>query len=234
MFANRRLFRVTIVSFALIVLLSIIAWGVFKLFDPSTFPTRSIKIHGEYSHVSKTAIEHTIAPFVRGSFFDTDIVGIKEQLLMLPWVETVTVKRVWPGNLVIYLQEQKPFAIWNKDKLLSENGVVFASVTNEFVNSLPQLSGSIDEQKQVIQQYKKFTEILSTRDLHIKQLQLTSDKLWVLRTNEGLVIMLGEKDTQARLARFMDVYPKIASTNPTTAQPKYIDLRYSDGVAIKW
>lgn len=232
---NRRPRRWVALTLLLLIACAVAALLLRTAIDPRVFPMRSIKIYGDYTHVNKNEIERVVAPLVRESFFDADITIIRDELLQLPWVKTAWVKRVWPNTLVIYLRERQPMAIWNREALLSDEGYLIASATDEFINKLPLLTGSFAERQRIIQQYKVLEKILSTKGLHIRELRLTSDGLWVLRTQDGMVVMLGAKEVEQRLARFVAVYSAIVDVNaPTLVQPRYVDLRYSDGVAVKW
>lgn len=55
---------------------------------------------------------------------------------------------------------------------------------------------------------------------------------WRVRLENGIAIELGNADILMRLSDFVSIYPKIIGDNAKDVDS--IDLRYSNGVAVKW
>ena len=55
---------------------------------------------------------------------------------------------------------------------------------------------------------------------------------WRLHLAAGTVIELGHADAMEHLKRFLDVWPRIASTS--AHPPQSVDLRYANGFAVRW
>src|SRR5690606_12993600 len=55
---------------------------------------------------------------------------------------------------------------------------------------------------------------------------------WRLHLAAGTVIELGRADAMQHLKRFLDVWPRIASTR--AQPPQSVDLRYANGFAVRW
>lgn len=223
--------RLIAISFVFAFLLGVLLWFIFILDNPDVFPIRSIKVHGHYEHVDRVQIEQLVLPHVQSSFFALDLKPIKHSLLTMPWLESVSVSRVWPDRLVIRLQERKPVAIWDSAHLMTADGVVFSSNVEEFVGNLPIFNGPRNSQGTMLAKYREFSAILAPLDLHIKRLQLTSSMVWSMTLDNDVRVMLGDNDMTARLQRFEKVYSKIETAKHGRA--KQFDLRYGDGVAVK-
>ncbi len=56
--------------------------------------------------------------------------------------------------------------------------------------------------------------------------------VWSMHLDNDVELMLGENDATGRLLRFVAVYPKILTAKNHSA--RRFDLRYGDGVAVKW
>ena len=198
----------------------------------ASFPIQHIKVHGQYQHIKTADIQHLVAPYLRVSFFNVDLFAIKQALLTLPWLESASVTRVWPSTLNIVLQERRPVAIWNGDHLMTQEAVLFSANVENFLNTLPILLGPRGTEEEMLKKCSEFNEILSPLGLHIHQLRLTSNRVWSIRLDNDVELMLGENNADERLRRFVGVYTKIVTSNRSRA--KRFDLRYGDGVAVAW
>jgi cell division protein FtsQ len=92
-------------------------------------------------------------------------------------------------------------------------------------------SGPDGQQDDILIMYQDISKIISPLDLHIVQLSLTSDMLWRMRLNNGMDVMIGNKDVLLRIQHFVQVYDKVFADE---RQASYIDLRYANGLAVKW
>ena len=232
MITVNRPMRLVVINIVLFTLLAICVWCLLTLGSAASFPIQHIKIHGNYKHIDRAQIERLVKPHVGSSFFRVDLNNIKHALLTETWLKSAKVTRIWPNQLIITLDERSPVAIWNSEHLMTSQGVVFSSDAEAFMSTLPMLSGPRDKEAFMFEKYNEFNAILSPLDLHINQLLLTSSMVWSMRLDNDVELMLGENDARGRLLRFVAVYPKILTAKHHRA--KRFDLRYGDGVAVKW
>ena len=61
---------------------------------------------------------------------------------------------------------------------------------------------------------------------------MTSDLSWNMMFNNGIKMHVGYKDVLTRISHFVKVYPKIVGERANDVE--YIDLRYSNGMAVRW
>ena len=59
------------------------------------------------------------------SFFNFKIDALKEQLEKIEWIKNANVRRVYPDEIKIYVQEYIPKAIFNNNSYLNINGDKF-------------------------------------------------------------------------------------------------------------
>jgi cell division protein FtsQ len=211
---------------------SIILWTGLKLYNPNTLPIRAVKIVGDYSHVDHQLLRQTISPFLNNGFLRLDTSGLTNQLQQLPWVENAFVHRIWPGTLQINIIEKKPVAYWNNDNLLTASGDTFSPGAISLSNSLPWLYGPQGQQSDVWADYVAVNNILSPLKIKTSWIAITPRQDMEIKLDNGMLLILGKADMQSRLQRFVSVYNKVFASNAN--QVSYVDLRYSNGMAVKW
>lgn len=217
------------IAFAIFILLATITYSKFR--TSAYFPISSVKIFG-VKHADRNSVEDLVKPLVDKGFFAVEVDKIKERLLQLPWVSQVVVRRVWPGSVVIAIDEKKPVALWNDKSLLSSEGELFSPALTSFPMNLPQLSGPAGEQLLMAQYYAKINGVLMPLHFKIARLELTPAMTWNLILDNGIKLSVGHKDVLTRLNHFVKVYPKIVGDRVTEVD--YIDLRYPNGMAVRW
>ncbi|MCK4607984.1 MAG: cell division protein FtsQ/DivIB [Gammaproteobacteria bacterium] len=227
---------VKLIVWVLLVLLLAIAllWGWCWLQDPQNFPLNRVQIEASYQHINPESIQKAIAADIKGGFFSVNVATIKQDVLALPWVYAVNIKRVWPDKIVIVVTEQKAIAHWNQDSLINAAADVFAPENSSFsaADKLPWLSGPNDQAIQVLACYKNINQFLAAIDFNVTQVSLDARGSWYIRLNNGIVVLLGNNNIMNRLQRFVTVYPKIIGNRGDRVIR--VDLRYGNGLAIKW
>lgn len=226
-----RLTRKQLLLFFGLLVLIFIMWFWHFLNNPEQFPIKTVKVYGQYQHASKEKIKKIVFPLIAQGLFAVKIKKIQSELLQLPWISHVEVERIWPSELMITLHEKQPIAIWNKTGLVTESGKLFYPEQNSFPNNLPRFYGADGEQQSMLATYHQLSKIIAPLGLHIIKLRLTSDMLWRMRLNNGMDVMIGGQNLDERVEKFAQVYNKVFADK---RQAKAIDLRYPNGLAVKW
>lgn len=224
-----RLFIIVFSSFMAAIFL---IYGFYFLHRVDIFPIKEVSIQGEYEHVNAQALQNSILPFTQTSFFFLDLQGIKDKLLEQPWLLNAEVKKLWPGKLLVRLTEQKPVAVWNNQSLLNSSGVLFSPPAYTFPRNIPIFHAPNGQETYVISTYKHLSEQISVLGLTITECVLTPRLSWYLRLSNGLEVVLGKDELDKRITRFIEVYPQVFANR--IRDINYIDLRYSNGLAVKW
>ena len=74
----------------------------------ASLPIKYVRIEGVFQYLSKNEVQAVLQPLVLTGFFDADMQAIHTAVSAMPWVETVTVKRIWPDAIDIKVHEKKP------------------------------------------------------------------------------------------------------------------------------
>lgn len=218
--------------FLLALLLGGMAWGVQQLLEPAQFPLRTVRIDSPLQHVAQSEIRATVEPHVKAGFLRVDVDAVRDSLESLPWVERVSVRRLWPDRLVIHVTEQQALARWGQDGLLNMRGDVFKPQHDDSWARLPLLRGPKESHRVVAEQYVAMQSQLSELGLTISHLTLDERRALSIRLANGLQLGLGRHETELRLLRFVRVFPQVIAPRLQTIES--IDLRYTNGFAVRW
>ena len=123
--------------------------------------------------------------------------------------------------------------------LVNEAGEVFVAAAD---TRLPRLSGPEDSSAEVVAAYRRHHAALAPLGMAIDELRLSPRRAWRLKLDNGMTLALGREQTDARLTRFVALYPRLfgaqaaASADALAAAPMTpvtVDLRYPDGFAVR-
>lgn len=195
-------------------------------------PIARVSVQGELSYISQQAVQERIAPFIASSFFTVDMTGMRAELERMPWIAHAEVRRVWPDQVSIRLEEQLPVARWGSEALLNNQGQAFAPRELTHYENLPLLSGPQRAQQQVMQQYQVLSQMLRPLGFTITGLELREHGSWFLSTGQGVEILLGRDHLVEKIRRFSTIYDKVLKEQ--IANIARIDLRYANGLAVAW
>lgn len=216
----------------MVLVLAVMALGIAKLRDPHSFPIRTVQIEGEFRYLDPRAIEDAAMPHVRGGFFSIRLRSVEQALLALPWVQSVSLRRRWPGNLVIRVREQEPVARWGDDALLNPYGEVFSPPPEEFPDRLPQIRGLEGRARELLAELGRLRIALRDRGLDVRALSEDARRAREIELANGIAVALGRLDHEGRIRRLLEAYPEALA--PQAGDIRRIDLRYTNGLAVEW
>jgi cell division protein FtsQ len=203
-----------------------------RLLDPATLPIRHVRIEGNFQHLLPEKMQTMVTEVISGGFFNLNVSSINNALLQEPWVDWVSVQRVWPDSLNVQVKEQTAIGHWNEKGLLNASAQTFYPQEAELIPGLPFLSGPVDTQNLVLDRYKQIQQALSALDIHIRSVSLSERRAWRLELQDGLQVILGRSDVENRITRFTgSVLPGLGDK---INKVKQIDMRYTNGFAVAW
>jgi cell division protein FtsQ len=230
---SHKIIKSIIYLFIIAMVITVIAWGFFILQNPEKFPFRTISVViTKNNHVDPAVIKKVVSQNIHGGFFSLRVNQLRQALLQIPWIYDVSLRRVWPDQLIIDVQEQQAVARWGNDTLLNVHGELFKPSLNSIPNNLPLLTGPTDSQQEMLQTWQQLDQMLSPLSLRITAISLNPRHAWQLTINGHMQVMLGREAIQQRMTHFVDLYPKVIANRQDEVER--IDLRYPNGVAIQW
>ncbi|MBL1260875.1 MAG: cell division protein FtsQ/DivIB [Thiotrichaceae bacterium] len=203
-----------------------------ELIDPQTMQIKSVQVEGMFEQVDPQDVKRVAASFSEQGFLAVNVEQVKLAVETLPWVKQASVRRVWPDTLYILLEEQSVVARWGKDGLVSPSGELFFPEESVMFTHLPELVGPSSDGVLVLAQYRQLDEMLAVHDLSITRLEQDERRAWVVTLNSGVKLLLGRKESEKRLTRFIDIYPRVLKAWEQRIDE--VDLRYPNGFAVRW
>jgi len=212
-----------------VLVVTVIVTGFVWMMKPATLPIRQVHIEGKFLRLDTYRLQELVTDKVRGGFFNIDVAAIRNALVALPWVNDVSVHRVWPDGLRVIVNEQTAVVRWNETGLLNDQGHYFSPEKDTFPQDLPLLEGPEDAQELLL---VRFNLLKQTYGLSVVRLQLNERRAWKFELENGLSVVLGRKDFESRVERFVTVV--INNLGEKSSQAREIDMRYTNGFAVRW
>ncbi|HEY0634534.1 MAG TPA: cell division protein FtsQ/DivIB [Gammaproteobacteria bacterium] len=216
----------------LVVLVTLSTWGGWLVWQPQTFPLRTMRLTAPVEHVTHQELREVVTPFASAGFVRIDMDGLRAQLEALPWIHHVALKRVWPDVIEVSVTEQVAVARWAQGGLVNEEGEVFIPGHDEGQPELPLFAGPEGTGRLIVEHYRQLDGLAATLGLHLRRVELSERRAWSTETDNGLLLSLGRSDTYPRMQRFVKSYPQTFAAR--VADIERVDLRYTNGFAIRW
>ena len=206
-----------------------IAYGaVLYVIHLPIFPLRDVTVTGSPAHVTYAQVADIVKTELKGNFFTISLPAARAAFEKLPWVRSVNVRRKWPDRLEVSLEEHVPLARWGDEALVNVQGDVFRAA---YDGELPTFVGPPGTAKEIAIQYAFFKRALEPIEKAPVQVQVTPRRAWEVKLAGGTTLALGREDVEARLTRFVSAYG--ASIGRLQRRIDYVDLRYSNGFAVR-
>lgn len=195
------------------------------------WPMRTLAVHGEFRQVDEQAVRAAVIPLVGDGFFAVDLARVRGAVAALPWVERVEVRKRWPDRLEVTLHEHTPVARWGEDRMLSEDGALFAAPPGAGAD-LPLFEGPEARAGELMAVHGVARPLFLPLGLRVDTVSVSARGSWSLVLDDGTRIEAGRGDPQPRLARFARMLPQLRA-DPVRRIVR-ADLRYTNGFAIVW
>lgn len=165
------------------------------------------------------------------SLMALDVKEARAKLAELPWVEDVSVRKVYPGTIEIALKEREAFAIWqhgNDLALIEKSGSVIAPLRDNKFSTLPLFVGRDAETAAAdfSDEFDNWPEIKARVKAYVR----VAGRRWDLRLDNGIVVKLPEHD----VPRAMDMLATLEAEHSLLERDiAAVDLRLADRTTIQ-
>ena len=151
------------------------------------------------------------------------------------WVREVRVRRQWPDGLHIAVRRHTVAARWGDDSWLTAGGEVVAAphgVDELLAGPLPVFGTAHSDAPSTMRLFGLLNESAQAAGFAIDGLYEDDTGNWTAVVADGVPLLLGNRDTSERFARFAIVY---RAELRTAGRPiERVDARYDTGVAVRW
>jgi cell division protein FtsQ len=167
----------------------------------------------------------------RTSLMFLDVDAVRRQLESTPWIAQATVRKLYPGQLQITLEERQAFALWQKEgklSIIAADGTVLGQLGERRVPALPLVVGPGAAAKA-----RDFLTVVERYPVIRDQLRasvLVAERRWNLKLKNGLDIWLPE----AEVERALDVLVALDRDKKLLSRDLIaIDLRLPDRLTVR-
>lgn len=210
----------------------LLGFAVWQLAQPNTLPIKQVQVKGEFRYLDKQSLYKKIAGLASAGFFNVDVQAVKQAAEAMPWVDTASVRRIWPDILRIDIREQIPLARWQGGGMVNRHGDVVLVTTTDALHGLPLFSGPEGTAKTLAKRYQLLSLALAKADLVIETLTLSNRRAWQVSLNNNMKLLLGRATQDTQLPRFIQAYGSDLLEKRERIQS--VDLRYTNGFAVRW
>jgi cell division protein FtsQ len=195
-------------------------------------PIKYVRTEGVFQYLSKEEIRTALEPLVTTGFFDADMQAIHQAVSQLTWVDTVTVKRVWPDAIDIKIREKKPYVRWGQQSLVSTRGEIITPKNIDAFKYLPILQGPEQQQLKTLEIMKGVNTALADQSMKMAEFTINDRWSWKIKLTTGLEILLGRNEQLKKLQRFLKTLDVLGQEQ--VEKIAIVDLRYPNGYAVSW
>ena len=233
--AFRVAFQLLLISFFLF----IGHWGYVHLLEAPFFRVREIEVKGCRRIPRETLV--SLAK-VEGmpNLFTVSLGKIAKSLESHPWIEHFGVRKVFPGKILIQIEERKPIAILQLEELyyIDTQGVIFSPVGDRDRYDYPFLTGLTRElfEKDLVEAKSSIMEGLELLRLAKKEQssplqeisEIHMDKSYGMKCftrTEGVEVIMGREHFEEKLKRLSLIWSDLQKRKFSVASIDCSDLR---------
>ena len=222
--------------------LACIASGVWWVSQRPMFTLRTVRVESMYgiglNHVNELTVRNGVVGKIKGNFFTANLDQVRGVFEAVPWVRRASVRREWPNELIVEVEEHEALGTWGEDgRLLSVKGDVFTANEAEADEDhpLPAFDGPPGSEKDVLARFAELRGWFAPVKLVPESLSLSGRYAWTVKLDNGMSVELGrEKDDntlKTRVQRLVGIYPQLVA-RLQDGHIDTIDMRYPNGLAL--
>ncbi len=196
------------------------------------FPLERVELAQAPERLTAREVREALAPHLHKSMLGLDVRGARRALEALPWVDEVSVQRVWPETLSVVIRERRAAALWGDAALLDERGAIFRPPPETIPDGLPRLAGPDGQADKVLSTHRRLERLFHDTGVNVTSLTLSPRGAWQARFDDGVELAMGRERPVERVERFVDVLPSLEGNG--WERIERVDLRYPNGFAVAW
>ena len=220
---------------------AVLAAGAWWVLRNPAFAIGSIVVQGDLSHNNAVTLRANAASRLQGNFFTVNLGQAREVFESVPWVRRATVRREFPNQLRVQLQEHRAAALWgpeDQSAMVNSFGEVFeANVGDVDQDDLPRLHGPQAQAPEVLRMYHRLAPLFGGIDMELDELWLSPRGGWRGRLDGGALVEFGSgtpDEVEAVVRRFVQTLTQVTSKYGRRVDAlESADLRHNEGYALR-
>lgn len=161
--------------------------------------------------------------------FDADMA--RARIMALPWVQSASVRKVYPSALEVKIAEKVPFAIWQQGRrlvLVEQDGTPIAPMVGRRHAGLPLVvgEGAAEQAATFLATVARHPEVSARVAAYVR----LSDRRWNLRLRSGITVKLPEQGAEAALR---EIAALDRSHELLSRDIEAIDMRLGDRLVVR-
>lgn len=193
-------------------------------------PVSQVDVEGSFQYLRQEEVHQVINNYVVNGFVTVDLKKLRSELLELPWVKKAAIKRKLPNGLLVTMVEQKPLAYWNDDAMINDDGALFFPLVLPVIAELPRLRGK--NHKVVMEVYGQLAMQLPVEQQPIRMVNVSESKVVHVLVSDEATLVFKAADLPAKIGMWKTI--SATELGRKLKEVEYVDLRYSNGAAVKW
>ena len=219
----------TIIIFVFLLPLILIGLVTYDNFNQSI---DRVVINGEFNYLSERDVIDLIDENVQTGFLTLNLPDLNRKIVEQDWIRSSSIRRSWPATLIVNIEEEIPVARWGEQQLLNNVGDYIDVINKDSVSHLPVIFSQVGDTKEIIKIYQLISELLGPVGLRIDEVESDNAGSWTLTVLSDIKIILGRDQLVEKLQRLQSVW--MAELSSQEKNINAIDLRYPNGLAVKW
>lgn len=230
------IFKKKITIILLLTIIIIIAFIIKNNFNNEKIYFQITDITIDLKNIENSSVDdirEVAKKYVRSkSFFNVDINYLQSKIENIDWISSANIRRSYPNEIIIFVTEHIPIAIWNNKNYLNQYGEIFTA--NKKNNKFPILISKNNKNKIIFEYLSLFSNDLIRHNINEKVLKIIEDDIRSISVilSSGITIKLGSKNVKEKIDIFFKVYQTLNSSD--LSKMRYIDMRYSNGFSVGW
>ena len=197
------------------------------------FQISDIRLGQKSLNVNEAEIFKVAEKYLKNkSFFNINLDYLKNSIEKVAWVKNAYIRRSYPNEVIIFIEEYTPVAVWNNDSYISENGYIFSA--NKIEKKLPKISSYSNRNIIIFEYFSLILDGIRKNKLNDKVLLIKENEIRSLTVllESNIAIKFGSKNIKERIGIFFKAYKTLKTSD--LKKIRYIDMRYSNGFSIGW
>jgi cell division protein FtsQ len=213
-----------------------LGWAAFAwLLSKPFFPLSGVVVVTPVGQITRDQLEYVARTSIHGNFFTAALDDVRAAFENLPWVAHAEVRRRWPDEIELAIEEHQAVAYWTLNDsgetwLVNRQGEVFEAASNA---DMPVFSGPRGSVPMLLQRYRDYSKVLAPLGVRLTGVDISARAAWQLKLDNGLTVTLGREQDRAsldeRFGRFVAAWTKMGKDMNGFSRA---DLRYPGGFAL--